>query len=109
MSEPTSSDAHGLRHLVLLRALTEILSPEAAGVESALVQLVERPPFGGNARLTCDLGLRPESDRAATWMVSIDFPDAEHFVKYLASPEHTNFLRDHGPNLATLLSIQVPV
>jgi hypothetical protein len=42
-------------------------------------------------------------------MVSIDFVDAEHFFAYLASPEHTNFIRDHGPNLETLLSIQISV
>ena len=109
MSEPGSVLAHGLRHVVLLRARPGILKPQEDGVESALEELVGRQPHGSNARLTHDLGFRPESDRAATWMASIDFVDAEHFFAYLASPEHTNFIRDHGPNLETLLSIQISV
>lgn len=104
-----STPAHGqwLRHVVLLRARPELSWQEQSGVEAALAQLVERPPFGSNASIARDLGLRPESDRAATWMVSIDFDGDEQFVDYLTSREHTSFLRDHGPNLETLLAIQV--
>ena len=109
MSEPASVVGNGLRHVVLLRARPGILKPQEDGVESALEELVGRQPHGSNAQLTHDLRFRPESDRAATWMVSIDFVDAEHFFEYLASPEHTNFIRDHGPNLETLLSIQISV
>ena len=109
MSEPASVVGNGLRHVVLLRARPGILKPQEDGVETALEELVERAPFGGDGRLSRELGLRPEWHSAATWMVSIDFADAEHFFEYLASPEHTNFIRDHGPNLETLLSIQTSV
>ena len=109
MSEPGSDLAHGLRHVVLLRARPGILKPHEDEVETALEELVQQAPFGGDGRLTRELGLRPEWHSAATWMVSIDFVDAEHFFAYLASPEHTNFIRDHGSNLETLLSIQISV
>ena len=107
MSDPVL--AHGLRHVVLLRARAGIQKLQEDGVETALKELVQRAPPGGGGRLTRELGLRPEWHSSATWMVSIDFVDAEHFFAYLASPEHTNFIRDHGPNLETLLSIQISV
>lgn len=98
-----------LRHIVLLRARPELPPSAHKVIEAAIAILVASPPHGSNGSMARDLGLRTGSERAATWMVTIDFASDGHFVDYLASREHTTFLREHGPNLEALLAIQIPV
>ncbi len=104
----TSADGRGLRHIVLLRAIPEAAIEDRDRIEGALAVLVADPSLGQNGRLERDLGLRPESDRAATWMASIDFESVHGFANYLASEQHVDFLREFGPQLETVLAIQIP-
>jgi hypothetical protein len=103
-----SPKGHGLRHIVLLRLIPEAATAERDRIEGALAMLVAGASLGQNGSIERDLGLRPESGRAATWMASIDFESVQEFTNYLASEEHVEFLREFGPKLETLLAIQVP-
>ena len=73
----------------------------------APAMLVAGASLGQNGSIQRDLGLRPDSGRVATWMASIDFESVHAFSDYLASEQHVNFLREFGPQLETLLAIQI--
>ncbi len=103
-----SPEGSGLRHIVLLRAIPEAATAERDRIEGALTMLIADASLGQNGSIQRDLGLRPESGRAATWMASIDFESVDAFTHYLASEEHVEFLREFGPKLETLLAIQIP-
>jgi hypothetical protein len=103
-----SPEGSGLRHIVLLRAIPEAATAERDRIEEALAMLVADASLGQNGSIQRDLGLRPESDRAATWVASIDFDSVHGFSSYLASEQHVRFLREFGPQLGTVLAIQIP-
>lgn len=106
MKSPAPTASIGLRHVVLLRAAPNVVMEERNTIEAALAELVSDPKFGSQWSLQRDLGLRPDSDRVATWMASIDFESECAFHKYLTSPQHVGFLRKFGGRLETVLAIQ---
>ncbi len=105
----TASPATTVRHVVLMRIDTQLDAVERARLEADLRGLVAEHPHAVRATLHGDLGRKPESPIAATWLVSMDFVSMADFEEYLASPLHKAFLADHQASMTSLMSIQVPI
>lgn len=103
------ADDGPLRHLVLLRLQDGITAGSADRLEAALRELVEDAGPASRGWVHRDLGLRPGMRRAATWAAQIDFAGPADFNAYLASSQHHNFLREHGPSIDWLCAAQIPL
>jgi hypothetical protein len=98
-----------LRHIVMIKISTAASPDAVRELASDLDTLVREKPHAMRGSVQRDLGLRPESPRAATWVATLDFATTRDFESYLTSSEHCQFLARHTPEMASLLAVQVPI
>jgi hypothetical protein len=98
-----------LRHIVMIKVSTAASPDAARELAIDLDTLVRQRPHAVRGSVQRDLGLRPESPRAATWVATLDFATTRDFEAYLVSSEHRRFLARHTSEMTSLLAVQVPI
>jgi hypothetical protein len=101
--------AASVRHVVLVKAVPGLSADSRERLAVDLQSLVRNQPVSTRATLVPDLGLRPQSPRAADWIATFDFRNANDFSQYLESTAHLDFLTTHRDAMADLLAVQIRI